>query len=29
VRLVTRAGLALDAERPDLLPYQIFLVFRK
>jgi SAM-dependent methyltransferase len=29
VELVTRAGLALEAERADLLPYQVFLVFRK
>lgn len=26
---VTKAGLALDREHPDLLPYQVFLVFRK
>jgi len=29
VTLVTGAGLALDSEKPDLLPYQTFLVFRK
>jgi ubiquinone/menaquinone biosynthesis C-methylase UbiE len=29
VKLVTAAGLALDSEKPDLLPYQTFLVFRK
>ena len=29
VRLVTEAGLVLDDEKPDLLPYQTFLVFRK
>jgi len=29
VRLVTAAGLALDGEQVDLLPYQTFLVFRK
>lgn len=29
VKLVTRAGLVLDSERKGLLPYQVFLVFRK
>jgi len=29
VTLATGAGLALDGEKPDLLPYQTFLVFRK
>jgi hypothetical protein len=29
VTLATGAGLALDCEKPDLLPYQTFLVFRK
>jgi ubiquinone/menaquinone biosynthesis C-methylase UbiE len=29
VALATRAGLVLDSEKPDLLPYQTFLVFRK
>ncbi|MCK9460035.1 MAG: class I SAM-dependent methyltransferase [Proteobacteria bacterium] len=29
VELAAKAGLALDAERADLLPYQTFLVFRK
>jgi SAM-dependent methyltransferase len=29
VKLVTAAGLVLDGEKPDLLPYQTFLVFRK
>jgi hypothetical protein len=29
VALVTQAGLKLEVERPDLLPYQSFLVFRK
>jgi SAM-dependent methyltransferase len=29
VELAAKAGLALDAERADLLPYQSFLVFRK
>ena len=29
VRLLTAAGLALDGEKADLLPYQTFLVFRK
>jgi SAM-dependent methyltransferase len=29
VTLATDAGLALDSEKPDLLPYQTFLVFRK
>ena len=29
VTLATDAGLALDSDKPDLLPYQIFLVFRK
>jgi SAM-dependent methyltransferase len=29
VTLATGAGLALDSEKPDLLPYQTFLVFRK
>ena len=29
VRIMAPAGLVLDAERADLLPYQTFLVFRK
>jgi|GEM_PF-488316 2-polyprenyl-3-methyl-5-hydroxy-6-metoxy-1,4-benzoquinol methylase len=29
VALATGAGLVLDSEKPDLLPYQTFLVFRK
>ena len=29
VELATRAGFVLDSERTDLLPYQVFLVFRK
>ena len=29
VTMVTGAGLVLDSEKPDLLPYQTFLVFRK
>ena len=29
VSLVTKAGLALDGEKRDILPYQVFLVFRK
>lgn len=29
VALVTKTGLVLDGEKPDLLPYQTFLVFRK
>jgi 2-polyprenyl-3-methyl-5-hydroxy-6-metoxy-1,4-benzoquinol methylase len=29
VKLVTGAGLALESEKPELLPYQTFLVFRK
>jgi 2-polyprenyl-3-methyl-5-hydroxy-6-metoxy-1,4-benzoquinol methylase len=29
VTLATGAGLVLDSEKPDLLPYQTFLVFRK
>jgi SAM-dependent methyltransferase len=29
VALATGAGLALDSDKPDLLPYQTFLVFRK
>jgi 2-polyprenyl-3-methyl-5-hydroxy-6-metoxy-1,4-benzoquinol methylase len=29
VALVTGAGLVLDSEKPELLPYQTFLVFRK
>jgi ubiquinone/menaquinone biosynthesis C-methylase UbiE len=29
VTLATNAGLVLDGERPDLLPYQTFMVFRK
>ncbi len=29
IELVSRAGLALEGEKPDLLPYQVFLVFRK
>jgi hypothetical protein len=27
--MVTGAGLILESEKPDLLPYQTFLVFRK
>ncbi len=29
VSLATKAGLALDGEKPNILPYQVFLVFRK
>jgi hypothetical protein len=29
VTLATDAGLVLDGEKPNLLPYQTFLVFRK
>jgi ubiquinone/menaquinone biosynthesis C-methylase UbiE len=29
VEVVSQAGLALEAEKPELLPYQTFLVFRK
>ncbi len=29
LELVSQAGLALEAEKADLLPYQVFLVFRK
>lgn len=29
VSLVTQSGLVLDMDKPDLLPYQNFLVFRK
>jgi ubiquinone/menaquinone biosynthesis C-methylase UbiE len=29
VTLATGAGLVLDSEKPDLLPYQTFLIFRK
>jgi SAM-dependent methyltransferase len=29
IALATKAGLALDGEKPKLLPYQVFLVFRK
>ena len=29
MKMVTAAGLVLDSEEPDLLPYQVFLVFRK
>jgi 2-polyprenyl-3-methyl-5-hydroxy-6-metoxy-1,4-benzoquinol methylase len=29
VALATKAGLTLDVEKPTLLPYQVFLVFRK
>src|ERR1035437_4568526 len=29
IELVSQAGLALEAEKADLLPYQLFLVFRK
>jgi hypothetical protein len=29
IELVAAAGLVLESERPDLLPYQTFLVFRK
>ena len=29
VSLATKAGLALDGEKLDILPYQVFLVFRK
>jgi hypothetical protein len=29
IELVSQAGLPLEAEKADLLPYQVFLVFRK
>jgi 2-polyprenyl-3-methyl-5-hydroxy-6-metoxy-1,4-benzoquinol methylase len=29
IELVSQAGLSLEAEKADLLPYQLFLVFRK
>jgi SAM-dependent methyltransferase len=29
IELVTQSGLALESEKSDLLPYQVFLVFRK
>jgi len=29
IKLVTAAGLVLDGEKPDLLPYQTFMAFRK
>jgi ubiquinone/menaquinone biosynthesis C-methylase UbiE len=29
VKLATQAGFVLDAERKDLLPYQVFLIFKK
>jgi len=29
VTLATNAGLVLDSEKPNLLPYQTFRVFRK
>jgi hypothetical protein len=29
IALAAQAGLALDGEEPALLPYQLFLVFRK
>jgi len=29
VEMVSQAGLRFDSERPELLPYQVFLVFRK
>jgi hypothetical protein len=29
IDLAKNAGLALDVDKPDLLPYQTFLVFRK
>ena len=29
VDMVSRAGLRLERETPELLPYQVFLVFRK
>ena len=29
IELVSQAGLPLEAEKADLLPYQLFLVFRK
>jgi hypothetical protein len=29
IELVSQAGLPFESEKPDLLPYQVFLVFRK
>jgi hypothetical protein len=29
IELVSQAGLAFESGKPDLLPYQVFLVFRK
>jgi hypothetical protein len=29
IELVSQAGLVFASEKPDLLPYQVFLVFRK
>ena len=29
VEMVGQAGLRFESEKPDLLPYQVFLVFRK
>ena len=29
VEMVDQAGLRFESEKPDLLPYQVFLVFRK
>ena len=29
LELMSQAGLALEAEKTDVLPYQVFLVFRK
>jgi hypothetical protein len=29
IELVSQAGLPLESEKADLLPYQVFLVFRK
>ncbi|MCX6929808.1 MAG: hypothetical protein NT154_42325 [Verrucomicrobia bacterium] len=29
IELITQAGLMLESEQADLLPYQVFLVFRK
>ncbi len=29
VEMVSQTGLRLESEKPELLPYQVFLVFRK
>jgi hypothetical protein len=29
IELLSQAGLPFESEKPDLLPYQVFLVFRK